>query len=107
MTEATKYKVLEFSYNWNNKIDCKFFTTLRKSGRFEKGDAIDITLKNTHKKYGVISDKKKIKYKDINNFIAGVDTGYTVKETQGILDKMYKGTNWDVEPLYLYLIRSL
>jgi len=80
---------LNFSYNWNKKLDCKMFTTLRLSNRFSVGDKVFVTLKNIEHCNAICRGKKKLFMKDINEFIAGIDTGYSVEECQDILKKMY------------------
>ena len=97
---------LKFSYNWNNKLDCNYFTTLRLSDRFNIGDKVRIFLKQENKGTGIIIDKKAIMLNQINNFIAGIDTGYTVEETKNILKRMYKNVDWECQDIYLYLIKK-
>lgn len=96
---------LEFSFNWNNKLDCKYFTTLRLSGRFEVGNWVDIWLKHIYKGRGVVVDKRQLKVSQLNQFICGLDTGYSVQETIGILSKMYPEKIALNTSIYLYLIR--
>ena len=99
--------ILAFSNNWNNKLGCDFFTTLRLSGRFEKGQRVEIWLGETNLGIAEIRDKRSLKIEHINDFIAGIDTGYPPQETIEILKQMYKGkaVDWDTQPIYLYLVK--
>ena len=80
---------LRFSDNWNNKLDCNAFTTLRLSDRFNIGDKVNILLKNKPMGQGEIIGKKCFDIKDINDFIGYIDTGYDGAETKKILQRMY------------------
>lgn len=99
-------KSIYFNYNWNNKLDCKAFTTMRLSGNYNVGDLVEIKLKNKMHSFGKIVDAKCFKLKDINNFIAYLDTGYDKIECKKILEKMYKNKNidWITQNIYFYLI---
>lgn len=97
---------INFSYNWNNKLDCKYFTTLRLTKKYNINDKIEISLKNKTICKGTIIDKKAFGYNKINNFIAGIDTGYSVQETKDILKRMYKNVDLESKLFYLYLIKK-
>ena len=100
---------LNFSYNWNNKLDCKVFTTLRLSNRFEINNSIKITLNKKEIGYGKIIGKKSFKLKDINDWVAYIDTGYNAEKCKNILKKMYKNKNinWNEQIIYFYLIEKI
>jgi len=101
-------QTLEFSHNWNNKLDCDVFTTLRLSGRFSIGEVITVQLNKVDKPDPyVILDKKVIYLSKIGEWIARIDTGYSAEECIKILKTMYskKRINWDSQPIYLYLIK--
>lgn len=102
---------LVFTTNWNNKLNCNFFTTLRLRGNLYKGMTVmikfekDFTLEGPCK----IVDKREMKLKDINEWIAAIDTGYGLEETINILKTMYKdkGVDWDFVPIYFYLLKRI
>ncbi len=98
---------IEFSYNWNKKLDCDYFTTLRLSDRFSIGEEVIITLKGIYKSRAIIVDKKETKLHKLNSFICGLDTGYNEEQTKAIIQKMYpKVFDWSSQKIYLYLIRK-
>lgn len=81
---------IAFSYNWNNKLDCKAFTTIRlhnpykyRVGSFYRVGAIghDFNVK--------IIDIKVIPFGKINEYMARIDTGYSLEECKNIMRKMY------------------
>lgn len=107
MTTAINPDKLEFSTNWNNKLDCTYFTTLRLSGRFSVGDKIEVWEKKTFKGEAQVVKKIALLLKDISDIMAYLDTGYSAEETRSIIKKIYpKITNWDTTPIYYYLIHK-
>ncbi len=102
-------KELKFSYNWNKKLDCKVFTTLRLTNFFDIGDEIDILLNSKKICVGKIIYKKCININQINDWIAYLDTGYDKIECKKILEKMYKNKNidWKTQKIYFYLIKKI
>lgn len=100
--------VLNFSYNWNNKLQCKCYTSLRKSSRYKVGQEYRICLKDEYIHNARIIIKKKINVHELNDSISLIDTGYTFQETKKILERMYHGlfSIKNPEPyIYLYILR--
>lgn len=97
---------LNFSYNWNNKLDCKAFTTLRlyNAVKHVPGTPVRITLKGDEKGRGHIAAVKPLRLAQINDYIGYLDTGYNGAETKKILSNMYPNSNWEVMMLVLILI---
>jgi hypothetical protein len=100
-------KKLSFSFNWNNKLQCKAFTTLRLSNRLVVGDEIQVDLKGvdfdgTH----IVKDMKVLTLASINDYVGYLDTGYNAEECRNILKRMYsaKKVDWTTQPIYFYLI---
>lgn len=93
---SNSLKAVHFSYNWNNKLSCNYFTTIRRKNpiKYKIGEKYDITYgegAKLHVKFRAeIVEIRNIRFKDINPFIAGLDTGYSLQETKNILHKMYK-----------------
>ncbi len=103
------YPELPFSYNWNNKLDCKSFTTLRLKNRkrFEIGRKYKITLKKAFKKHAEIVGIKTLLLKDISDYIAYLDTGYSKEECQSIIRKMYPHKNFEHQELDFILLKTI
>lgn len=82
---------IEFSTNWNNKLDCKAFTTLRlhNERKYKIGCEYAIRFKGTIIKTAIIEEIKHVTLNSLNPFICFLDTGYSVSEVKEILQKMY------------------
>src|ERR1041385_4652630 len=100
-------KSFNFFYNWNNKLQCTAFTTLRLNPNYFIGDEVDIYL-NKVKLPGTytVYKRKPLKLEEINHFISFIDTGYTPGECKDLLRQMHKARNidWQTQTLFLYLI---
>lgn len=106
MTTALNPRKLSFSTNWNGKLDCTYFTTLRLSS-FNVGDALEIWHKSLYKGEGRVVDKKIINLNQISDWIGYLDTGYNAHETKKILMTMHHTvTDWDKQLIYYYLIEK-
>ena len=99
---------LDFKYNWNNKLDCPYFTTLRLSDRFNMFEIIDVTHKGEALCKVRVIAKRSVMLHQINDFIAYIDTGYGVQECKDMIRMMYKYKNidWTVKPLWFYLLEK-
>lgn len=98
-------KQLKFSYNWNNKLNCNAFTSLRLAnpGYYKEGQQYEIICKKEFRGYAVLQRIKVLKLADISDFIAFLDTGYSMDQTRDILKKMYKTANWETQEIYFML----
>lgn len=80
------YKVMEqeldFTYNWNNKLNCRNFTTIRLHNpkKYYKGASLRITLQGRHKGYARIVDVKQFTLNQLNDYVSLLDIGYTAEE---------------------------
>lgn len=102
-------KQLKFSTNWNNKLDCQCYTTLRLSGDFQIGETVEVWHQKRFMHHGKIIDKKVINMDKINEWIAFIDTGYSRQECIQILRRMYKDITdeqWQSQNIYFYLIQA-
>jgi len=101
-------KTLTFSYNWNNKLNCQAFTTIRLSSKFEVGEKVKIIFKDKSLGYGQIIDIRGFYLKNLNDWLAMIDTGFSADECRQILKDMYKNknVNWDTQILHSILIKK-
>ena len=87
---------IKFSYNWNNKLDNKFFTSIRlhRPSRFFKGSNLVLSIKEgkEFKKTNIVEviDLKLIKFSEISDWLFMIDTGYSAEEARQIFYNMYK-----------------
>lgn len=101
-------KQLDFSTNWNGKLHCSIWHTLRRSSRFDVGDRAEVRIKD--KLLGVAECILKTRYPNaasIPEEICLLDTGYGHAETMSILQRMYKDDDPELVPIYGYLFRWL
>jgi hypothetical protein len=100
---------ITFSYNWNNKLDCTAFTTLRlrNDQRYQPGYQYEINLKGESKGIGEITSVKNFYLDQLNPFIAYLDTGYDVAKCREIILRMYPKVDFNRTMLSLILIRKI
>lgn len=111
MSETKKDKIdqtLEFSYNWNEKLNCKYYTTLRLSNNYKIGKTYLVYLKGKPHSKGKIISRRQFHIHAINEFVAYLDTGYNATKCKDILKKMYKYKmiNWKKQLICLYLVEK-
>lgn len=102
---------LDFSYNWNNKLNGKAFTSIRlwNENKYEVGNVYEIRLGNAKKGSARLISMKRIRLNQINDHIALLDTGYMANECVEIIKTMYKNKriDWDTQCLayclFLYI----
>lgn len=82
---------ISFSYNWNSKLDCDCFTTIRLKNdrKYVPGNRYRIFLKGEFRGIADLVDVKYFKLEKLNNWMAMLDTGYGLDQTKGIISKMY------------------
>jgi hypothetical protein len=96
-------EILAFSYNWNNKLNNKAFTSLRlhNDTKFQTGKQFRIILNG--KMFGIaeLREKRVLRFDQLNPFITFLDTGYGVEHTINLIKTMYKNKNinWDTQLL--------
>jgi hypothetical protein len=102
-------ETLKFSTNWNNKLNCNSFTTLRlrNDNKYYAGAKINIWLGNIYKGKGTILGVSLYTLDKINEYVARIDTGYSAEECRKIILQMYKNKpdiNWATQQLAFCLI---
>lgn len=90
---------LEFSTNWNKKLNCKCFTTIRLHNpqKYFIGEVFAIMLNEKNVGFAKLKDLKQIKIDEINNFMSFLDTGYNAATTKEIIKNIYKSKQINFE----------
>lgn len=90
---------LEFSTNWNKKLNCKCFTTIRLHNpqKYFIGEVYAIILNNKTIGFAKLKDLRQIKISEITNFMSFLDTGYNAATTQDIIKSIYKTKHLNFE----------
>jgi hypothetical protein len=110
MTASTQLPQIPFANNWNHKLHCDFFTTIRlKSHKYVIGQAYEITIRKEPAFDCVIVDMKELKLNDISEWIARLDTGLSAKECRQLFIKMYSKSpiDWTTQVLQFILLQKL
>jgi len=89
-------KTIKFSYNWNGKLDCLFFTTIRihSYNAYLYGETV--TVERTYEKSGdntslaLIVHKDTMRLKNIPEYTFFTDTGYNKDNSIRMFENMYK-----------------
>ena len=97
---------IKFSYNWNNKLRNKAFTTIRlhNPNRYRKGEQYEIKLKTEPLGVAILHDVRCLTLSQLNDFICYLDTGYNLPETMQIFKRMYTGINWETQKIDFCLL---
>ena len=100
---------LEFSTNWNNKLDCKCFTTIRiyNPAKHFKENSFEVFLKNKYVGKVSVLSVGIIKINDLTDYICYLDTGYSRSETIAILQKMYPRIDFKNQHLAIMLLKKI
>lgn len=103
---------LNFNHNWNGKLNCDFFTTIRlwNERKYFVGAKFKMYLKKKYKCDVEVVGVKKAFINQINDWMAWMDAGYSAKTTQDLLRDMYKNKpliNWESQPLAYVMIKKI
>lgn len=83
-------KTLRFSKNWNNKLDCIFFTTIRPDGyNYKSGTERLISRPDGMVFVGKIITTEKKKIKDLTTWETLIDAGLRPSEFLKLMEKFY------------------
>lgn len=98
-----KDKRIDFSYNWNSKLNGKAFTSIRlwNEAKYQVNSVYEIRLGNTKKGLARLISLKRIRIDHINDHIALLDTGCRAEECKQLIKTMYKNRhiNWESQDL--------
>jgi hypothetical protein len=101
-------ETIRFSYNWNNKLTNKAFTTLRLHNprKYQHGGQYKIECGGQLRGVAVLREIRTFTLASLNDFITYLDTGYNVPETVKVLQTMYKNKvfDWSTQKLDFCLL---
>lgn len=102
-------KKIIFSKNWNKKLYCHYYTTIRKSSAyyvpgeyyfvFQAGHAAD------HR--ALLITKKTILLEQLPEITAYLDTGMNQQQTKELFRSMYPQADWNTQKLDILLFHNL
>ncbi len=101
---------ISFSSNWNNKLQCQSFTTIRLfcPAKYEIGNSYQIFLNGQLVKSATIFDIKNFYLKDISNYISYLDANLSPEEFKLLMIKFYgKKCNIDTQLFSFILLKTI
>ena len=100
---------IKFFYNWNNKLACNCFTTIRlfNPEKYKVNTCYEIFLKDKKLFEGTIIDIRNFTMSAMSPFVAMLDTGYGVEECKKIMHKMYPAAKENFTMFSLILIQKI
>ena len=98
--------VIPFTYNWNNKLDCFAFTTIRiyNPSKHFVGNKVRPMLKGVNKGDGTIIEVKTFLLHQMNNYMSYLDMGYGVDDGKKVITTMYPSIDFTTKKLAFILI---
>ena len=83
--------VINFNENYNNKLNCKFFTTVRLLNyeKYKTGWAYNIWLKGNFYRTVQCVEIRVIDYSNFDRFLMMLDLGLTLAESKAKLIELY------------------
>ena len=101
---------INFSYNWNNKLNCNAFTTFRMlNQKYRIGRIYKINLNRKFLFEAQIMDMRQILLEEITEIAAMIDTGLNRTSFIDLVKTMYKAykINWETQPFqYMLLLKQ-
>lgn len=105
------YESLDFSYNWNKKLDCNIFTTVRLShNRYYANAKKTVYLKKQVYSNIVILEVINCRLDQVKPWIKMMDVGYKDStEFDNIIKTMYKNKNidWSTQLLSVIICQTI
>lgn len=89
--QGQEVNTIKFLQNWNDKLNCKEFTTIRifDPKKYKRGDLKRIELKSNFCMYAGIYEVKKVKLYDLAESEIRQDTGLSRKDAYHWFEKFY------------------
>lgn len=101
-------KSVKFSTNWNRKLDCEIFTTIRKKGYWINwGDKCAIALNDKVYKWAECIGKTEIPFINICGSIIACDTGLIGAPALEIFERLGINTISEIEQCTLYVLKTI
>jgi hypothetical protein len=83
---------IPYSKNWNNKLQCEVYTTIRvwNPTKYQKGRTFHAMLNGKLHHTGTIEDVRKIFFKDMHDWVTRLDANLSSEEFKNMMRKMYQ-----------------
>lgn len=101
-------KTIKFSTNWNKKLDCEIFTTIRKKGYWINwGDKAAIVLNDKVYKWVTCIGKTEIPFINICGATIACDTGLIGAEALQLFERLGINTISETEQCTLLVFKTI
>ena len=100
--------MFNFDQNFNNKLSCNVFTTLRLTTQYQINDTVKISLQNKFLAYVEVIDKLTFtSISEVPPVIFTVDTGLEYDKAIPFFKSLYAHVlvDFETQPVYLYVLR--
>lgn len=100
---------LEFSTNWNNKLDCKCFTTIRiyNQSKHFRGNQFEVFLQKKFRNKVLVLGTILTTLEQLSDYVCYLDTGYSKVETLAIFKKMYPLVDYKKQKICILLLQKI
>jgi hypothetical protein len=100
---------LEFSTNWNNKLDCKCFTTIRlfNPAKHFRGNHFEVFLQRKFKSKALVLGITITNLEQLNDYVCYLDTGYNRIDTINLLRKIYPRVDFEKQKICIILLEKI
>ena len=101
-------KLLPFSHNWNNKLYCEYFTTIRLHNpqKYSIGKFLTCTMKGEEMGLVRVESVRTFPLRNLTAHMAGMDMGMTAADGRRLLERFYQNSN-DATQFDFVLLRKL
>jgi hypothetical protein len=108
-TAVNNYTDISFSQNWNKKLNCNYFTTIRLTNyaKYRPGNQYRIICKGEYIYKAQIIQVINIYLQQLTDYLAYQDTGYNRAETIALLQKMYPNYDFKTKQISIILLKQL
>lgn len=108
-------KSVKFNRNWNNKLSCKYFTTLRvhNPSKYETGSThrIRLLVKSTGSFVTVgqarVMNVRRHSLLSLDDYICGLDTGLSLVDTRKLISEAYPDLKASTMAIDLVLYKKI
>lgn len=106
MVDKKKLRQLRFNRNWNNKLNCEFFTTIRQVS-FDKEERVEVFLKNEPYCEAECIECKPARLGSLPPYLIVLDTGLYEDQARKTLNSLCGTARMNYDKVYVSLFHKL
>lgn len=101
-------KRINFSKNWNNKLDCEFFTTVRPvegKSEYTPGETVEICIDHKLFSKAVVWVDYITRIKNVNTIVSHIDAGLSPEKFYELIKEIYGNESfWKDKDTYVHML---